>query len=140
MHIPYKDNKNLTGTARYASLNTHLGIEQGRRDDIEGLANVLIYFLKGGLPWQNLRANSKKERYEKIMEKKLVTPIEVLCRGLPEEMMEFFTYSRSIEFEEKPDYKKLKELLLRVMQREGVKPDSEIEWGCDITVRKQQPS
>lgn len=59
-HIAYKDNKNLTGTARYASLNTHLGIEQGRRDDIEGLANVMIYFLKGGLPWQNLRANSKK--------------------------------------------------------------------------------
>ena len=59
-HIPYKDNKNLTGTARYASLNTHLGIEQGRRDDIEGIANVLLYFIKGSLPWQNLRANGKK--------------------------------------------------------------------------------
>ena len=66
-HIPYKDNKNLTGTARYASLNTHLGIEQGRRDDIEGIANVLLYFAKGYLPWQNLKANNKKEKYEKIM-------------------------------------------------------------------------
>ena len=59
-HIPYRDNKNLTGTARYASLNTHLGIEQGRRDDIEGIANVLLYFVKGSLPWQNLKANGKK--------------------------------------------------------------------------------
>lgn len=59
-HIPYRDNKNLTGTARYASLNTHLGIEQGRRDDIEGIINVLLYFVKGALPWQNLKANGKK--------------------------------------------------------------------------------
>ena len=59
-HIPYKDNKNLTGTARYASLNTHLGIEQGRRDDIEGIGHVLLYFVRGNLPWQNLKANNKK--------------------------------------------------------------------------------
>lgn len=59
-HIGYKDNKNLTGTARYASLNTHLGIQQGRRDDIECIGNVLLYFLKGDLPWQNMRANNKK--------------------------------------------------------------------------------
>ena len=66
-HIPYKDNKNLTGTARYASINTHLGknilmkgIQQGRRDDVEGLIYVLIYFFLGQLPWQNLDARDKK--------------------------------------------------------------------------------
>jgi casein kinase 1 len=74
-HIPYRDNKNLTGTARYTSLNTHLGIEQSRRDDIEGVSNVLLYFIKGYLPWQSLKANNKKEKYEKIMEKKLSTPL-----------------------------------------------------------------
>lgn len=59
-HIPYKDNKNLTGTARYASINTHLGIEQGRRDDVEGMIYMVIYFFKGQLPWQNMDAKNKK--------------------------------------------------------------------------------
>ncbi|KAH9785330.1 Casein kinase 1-like protein 9 [Citrus sinensis] len=69
-HIPYRENKNLTGTARYASVNTHLGVEQSRRDDLESLGYVLI------LPWQGLKAGTKKQKYDKISEKKVSTPIE----------------------------------------------------------------
>ncbi len=82
-HIPYKENRNLAGTARYASINAHLGIEQSRRDDLEAIGYVLVYFLKGKLPWQGVRANNKAEKYHKIMEKKMATPIEYLCLSLP---------------------------------------------------------
>lgn len=82
-HIPYKENKNLTGTARYASINAHLGIEQSRRDDLEAIGYVLIYFIKGKLPWQGVNAQNKAEKYHKIMEKKMSIPVEYLCLGIP---------------------------------------------------------
>jgi len=82
-HIPYKEGKSLTGTARYASINTHKGIEQSRRDDIEGLLYVLIYLLKGALPWQGMVNKKKEEKYKKIMNIKIATPIEELCSGIP---------------------------------------------------------
>lgn len=79
-HIPYKDGKSLTGTARYASLNTHLGVEQSRRDDLECLGFVLIYFLKGGLPWQGVKAKTRTEKYETIKNMKINTPIKELVK------------------------------------------------------------
>jgi len=83
MHIPYRDGKKLTGTARYASINTHLGIEQSRRDDLECLGYLLIYLLRGTLPWQGIKGATPKEKHEKIMEKKMSSPIEILCKGFP---------------------------------------------------------
>lgn len=82
-HIPYKQNKNLTGTARYASINAHLGIQQSRRDDLQSIGYVLVYLVQGYLPWQGVRANNKMEKYQKIMQKKMSIPVQIQCRHLP---------------------------------------------------------
>jgi len=127
-HIPYRENKNLTGTARYASINTHLGIEQSRRDDLESLGYVLMYFLRGSLPWQGLKAATKKQKYEKISEKKMATPTETLCKGFPTEFVVYFQYTRSLRFDDKPDYSYLRKLFRDLFVREGFVWDYVFDW------------
>ena len=109
-HIPYRENRNLTGTARYASLNARLGIEQSRRDDMEAIAICLIYFVVGKLPWQNLQANNRAERYQKIAEIKLKMPVEEFTKELPLEFANFLHYTRSLRFEDRPDYSSIRNL------------------------------
>ncbi|RKP36564.1 kinase-like protein [Dimargaris cristalligena] len=128
IHIPYRENKNLTGTARYASVNTHLGIEQSRRDDLESLGYVLLYFLRGALPWQGMKALNKRQKYDRIMERKMTSNTEQLCQGLPQEFATYITYSRNLRFDEKPDYAYLKRLFRELFVREGMKPDDIYDW------------
>ena len=139
-HIPYKEGKSLTGTARYASINTHLGIEQGRRDDLESLGYVMLYFLRGNLPWQNMGAANKKQKYTKIMEKKLGTPVEVLCKGLPAEFSLFLTYCRNLKFEDKPDYAYLKTMLKNLFEKSGFVCDYEYDWVAILKKKKLEES
>eukprot|EP01071_Lankesteria_metandrocarpae_P002268 Lankesteria_metandrocarpae@DN2201_c0_g1_i2.p1 len=128
MHIAYREGKNLTGTARYASINTHLGIEQSRRDDLEALGYVLMYFNRRTLPWQGLKACSKKDKYDKIMEKKMSTPIEILCRPFPFEFITYLNYCRSLRFEDRPDYAYLRRLFKDLFVREGFQEDFVFDW------------
>lgn len=73
----------MTGTARYASRNAHNGVEQSRRDDLESIGYMLIYFFKGKLPWQGLNTKDKEEKYRKIKEMKNELVVEEFCEGLP---------------------------------------------------------
>jgi len=91
-HISFKKNKKLTGTARYASINALGGYgniiicnktEQSRRDDLEAIGYVLLYFLRGSLPWQGLKVNKNEDKYRKIYEKKKNSTSDELCRGFP---------------------------------------------------------
>jgi serine/threonine protein kinase len=127
-HIPYKEGKGLTGTARYVSLFTHYGIEQSRRDDIEGIAYNLIYLAKGKLPWQGVKTKNKKEKHKKIMESKLAYSPEQLCKDLPEEFVNLLKYSRNLEFEESPDYKSIKLMFKNHIIKNGDTMNFEFDW------------
>mmetsp|Transcript_164026 Transcript_164026/g.398638 ORF Transcript_164026/g.398638 Transcript_164026/m.398638 type:complete len:351 (-) Transcript_164026:233-1285(-) len=128
VHIMYRENKHLTGTPRYASINNHLGIEQSRRDDLESLGYVFLYFLRGSLPWQGLRANTKKQKYQKIMEKKMATPIDLLCKGFPDEFRIYFEYCRALRFADKPDYAYLRRLFKDLAMRSEIEYDGNFDW------------
>ena len=127
-HIIYKEGKGLTGTARYVSLNTHYGIEQSRRDDIECIAYNLIYFAKGKLPWQGVKTKNKKEKHKKIMEGKEAYSPEELCNGLPEEFQTLLKYARKLDFDEKPDYKNIKIMFKQLINSMGKQMDMIFDW------------
>ena len=105
-HYKMKNGFNFVGTLRYASLNSHKGIRQGRRDDLESMMYILIYFLKGKLPWQEIKAKQKEERHKLIFQIKSKTSIESLCKDLPNEFADLLNYVKSLKFDEEPCYRK----------------------------------
>jgi casein kinase 1 len=127
-HIPYKDKKSFVGTRRYASVNAHLGIEPSRRDDLEAIGYVLMYFNRGSLPWQGLKAHHKNEHCIQIMEKKMTTPVEVLCQHYPHEFVTYLNYCRNLRFEDRPDYAYLRRLLKDLFFREKYQYDFVFDW------------
>lgn len=134
-HIPLRERKSLTGTARYASINTHLGYEQSRRDDLEAVGYVLVYFLRGSLPWQGLKAHSKREKYQKICKKKVETPPERLCEHLPTEFVQYLKYCRGLLFEDTPDYAYLRHMLKDLFFRTCGQWDFMYDWTINSSRR-----
>jgi serine/threonine protein kinase len=127
-HIPFIKGKRLTGTARYASINALSGFEQSRRDDLESIAYILLYFLRGSLPWQGLKINNKEDRYKKICEKKKNTSSKKLCEGFPKELESFVSYVRNLKFTEVPDYDYLRELLNNIILKSNDCIDFFYDW------------
>ena len=135
-HIPFKDGKSLTGTARYASIYSHLGYEQSRRDDLESLAYSLIYFSKGVLPWMGIKAQNKSEKYKKIFEKKIYSTISQLCDKLPKEFIDFMKYIKELAFEDKPNYQYLKTLLGKMYDKNNYSYDMVFDF-TNILIKKE---
>ena len=115
-HINPKNTGKFTGTSRYASIYAMAGNEQSRRDDIESIGYLLIFLMKGKLPWQGVTGNSHKECYQKLYLMKKYMPIEKLCNGLPEGMSDYLKYAKNLRFEEKPDYNYLRSLFKEILK------------------------
>ena len=128
IQYPLIKKKQLTGTARYASINALKGYEHSRRDDLESVGYILIYFLKGKLPWQNIKATTKEDKYQKILEKKMEISSKELYKGYPNELAEFLEYTKNIEYNERPNYDMLRKLFDDIMLKEKYNYDYIYDW------------
>lgn len=132
-HIPCNEKKPLTGTVRYASIWTHLGVEQSRRDDLESLGFVLLYFYKGRLPWQGLKGKTKKRVYKKIAQKKSSWSLEKLWNYVPREFGEYFQYCRSLSFKDEPCYTSLKTMFRQLFALQRYTMENQFDWNVQKT-------
>jgi len=127
-HIPYKEGKPLTGTARYCSVNTHLGIEQSRRDDLESIGYLLLYLYKGHLPWQGIRVADPSQKTVRIGEKKISIGLDFLCRDEHPQFLKYMKYARGLKFEETPDYDWCRQNFRELFEKEGLTRDWIFDW------------
>ena len=132
-HIEKRVGKELAGTVRYASIRTHKGIEQSRRDDLECLIYSMIYLCKGKLPWMGIGAKSRREKFEKIRKKKQSTTLTNLVEGIEggEVLADVLFYVRGLNFEEEPDYQKVRGMFMNSLKKKG-----ERDLGIDLEREK----
>ena len=138
---PYMKKKKLTGTARYASIHAMEEMEQSRRDDLEAVSYVIMYFIRGNLPWQGLRLKSNEDRYQKILEKKKEISTEELCAEYPKVFYDFVKYSKGLKYSEEPKYDELKNNFVNfVVNIKKEKFDFIYDWTTkdDIKNRKEE--
>ena len=127
-HAKFVINKKWSGTSRFASANSLRGVAQSRRDDLESLCYLLLYLMKGNLPWDNVYGINENEEILLIYKIKKYMKPELLFMNLPKETAEFFNYCKKLEFEQKPDYNYLKNLLLNILNFSQEKNDLKFCW------------
>jgi len=155
-HINYIEGKDFIGTAKFASINTHLGIEQSRRDDLESIAYLLIYCLVGYLPWMSIENSNKKLKYLQIMESKKTMDLTKdfsgyklikrqekrktteYLKSIPIEFTEFLNYTKNLKFDEAPDYDYLKKLLLKISENENLTLDYIYDWDEEEAYKEEK--
>ena len=124
-HVKFINNRKLNGTARYASIHALEGYETSRRDDLEGLCYVLIYFLNGHLPWERIKNRNKQERYKLIVNmKKKISAENLVGDRNNTEFIEFVKYCKNLDFEEKPDYDYLRNLMINCISKNNKSIDN----------------
>jgi serine/threonine protein kinase len=117
IHNKYRTDLSPIGTARYASINAQSGFELSRRDDLESLSYILIYFLRGSLPWQDLPGSTKMKQGLMLQMKKTITP-HILCQGLPVEFELILKHARKLRFEQRPNYQYLHGLVRQLLSKQ----------------------
>ncbi|EXJ80936.1 CK1/CK1/CK1-D protein kinase [Capronia epimyces CBS 606.96] len=127
----------LLGTCRYASINGHLGAAQSPWDDLEALGYMLVYFLKGKLPWQGLRGEGK---YRRVLEMKQTIPVDELCADLPPEFASYMHHVRHPNEDDLPDYRYLRKLFSNLFHREGFENDNVFDWTIREFIRLEAES
>ena len=127
-HVAYRENRPLTGTLRYVSVNTHLGIDQSRRDDMEALGYLLVYLLNGSVPWQTAKDKDVKIRNQEMIAIKDGSAAVEFYKTLPAEFGQYISYCRALKYEEQPDYTYIRSLFSGHMQSEGFSYDYQYDW------------
>ncbi|KAA6378157.1 MAG: putative casein kinase 1, partial [Streblomastix strix] len=136
VHIPCEKRQSITGTVRYCSMHTHNGADQSRRDDMEAVGYVLVYLLKGYLPWQGVRGNTRAEKQEAIgVMKNTIDLRQQLCTNMPDEFAIYLEYVRGLAFDQEPDYRYCRKLFRQAFAKENYIKDYIFEWNF---LRQQQ--
>jgi len=144
-HIAFVTGKRLIGTPWYCSINAHDGAELSRRDDLESLFYVMLYLLRGNLPWQKVVAKDFNSHNAAIRDLKAGEEMRAVLRDVPAPLAQFYHHSRSLGFEKKPNYGFLRGLLRKLFQSEGFLDDNLYDWvarrqGKRATAMSPRPS
>jgi len=118
----------MVGTVRYAGIHAHLGHEEGARDDLESLAYVWAFFLRGSLPWQGVEARNRDEKFARIRDMKKLTKAAELFEGFPHEFERYLDYVRAMRKDELPNYQRVRDVFRKLAAHSGIAYDFEFDW------------